>query len=45
VKDVQISEGEGKEMVIIRIDSWEEKEEIIRRKKSLGIERPILITT
>jgi len=35
-KDVQIVGGEGREVVIIRMDSWERKEEIMRRKKKLG---------
>jgi len=45
VKEVQIAGGEGREVVIIRMDSWERKGKIIRRKKSLGAERYILITT
>jgi len=45
VKDVQIAEGEGREMVIIRIEGWERKEEIIRGKESLNAERSILIMT
>jgi len=36
VKEVQIARGEGREVAIIQIDSWERKEEIIRRKKKLG---------
>jgi len=35
VKEMQIS-GEGREVVIIRMDSWERKEKIMRRKKKLG---------
>jgi len=34
VEDMQIAEGEGRE-IIIRIDSWERKEEIMRRNKEL----------
>jgi len=45
VKEVQIAGGEGREVVIIRMDSWERKEEIMRRKKNLEAERYILITT
>jgi len=41
VKDVQIAGGEGRE-IIIRTDSWERKEEVMRRN-SLGTERYILI--
>jgi len=36
VKEVQITGREGREVVIIRMDSWERKEEIMRRKKKLG---------
>jgi len=45
MKDVQIAGGEEREVVIIRMDSWERKEEIMKRGKSLGAERYILITT
>jgi len=33
IKDVQIVGGEGKDVIIIRMDSWERKEEIMRKKK------------
>jgi len=33
---VQLTGGEGREVVIIRMDNWERKVEIMRRKKSLG---------
>jgi len=36
VKEKQIAGGEGREVVIIQVDSWEKKEEIMRRKKKLG---------
>jgi len=36
MKEMQIAGGEGREVVIIRMDSWERKEEIMRRKKKLG---------
>jgi len=36
IKEAQIAGGEGKEMVIIQMDSWERKEEIMRGKKKLG---------
>jgi len=39
VKEVQIAGGEGREVVIIRMDSSKRKEEIIRRKKKLGIRK------
>jgi len=35
VKDMQITGGEGRE-IIIRIDNWERKEEVMRRNKELG---------
>jgi len=44
VKEVQIAGAEGKGVIIIQMDSWERKEEIMRRKKSLGAERYISIT-
>jgi len=33
MKDAQIAGREGREVVIIRMDSWERKEEIMRKKK------------
>jgi len=36
VKEMQIAGGEGREVVIIRMDSWERKKEIMRKKKKLG---------
>jgi len=36
VKYVQIAGGEGREMVIIWMDNWESKVEIMRRKEKLG---------
>jgi len=39
IKEVHIAGGEGKEVVIIQMDSWEKKEEIMRRKKKLGSRR------
>jgi len=33
---VQIAGGEGREVIIIQMDSWERKGEIMRRKKKLG---------
>jgi len=36
VKEVHIAGGVGGKMIIIRMDSWERKEEIMRRKKKLG---------
>jgi len=45
VKDVQIAGGGGREVVIIRMDSCESKEEIMKGKKNFGTERSILITT
>jgi len=44
-KVMQITGGEGREVIIIRMDSWERKEEIMRKKKSLRAERYISITT
>jgi len=41
VKEMQIAGGEGREMVIIRMDSWERKEEIMKRKEKLGEQRDI----
>jgi len=35
VEDVQIAGGKGRE-IIIRTDSWERKEEVMRRNKELG---------
>jgi len=34
VKDVQIAGGEEREVVIIRMDNWKRKKEIMRRKKA-----------
>jgi len=45
VKEMQIARGEGREVIIIQMDSWERKEEIMKKKKSLGAERYISITT
>jgi len=36
VKEVQIARGEGREVIIIQMDSWERKEEIMKKKKKLG---------
>jgi len=36
VKEVQIAGGEGRELIIIQMDSWERREEIMRRTKKLG---------
>jgi len=36
VKEVQIAGGEGREVIIIQMGSWERKEEIMRKKKKLG---------
>jgi len=36
MKDVQIAGGEEREIAIIRMDSWERKEKIMRRKRKLG---------
>jgi len=36
VKWMQIAEGEGREVLIIRMDSWQRKEEKMRKKKKLG---------
>jgi len=36
VKEVQIAGSEGREVVIIQMDSWDRKEEIMREKKKLG---------
>jgi len=33
---VQISGGEGREVIIIQMNSWERKEEIMRKKNKLG---------
>jgi len=39
VKEMQIAVGEEREVVIIRMDSWERKEKIMRRKQKLGIRK------
>jgi len=36
MKEVQIAGGEGREVIIIQMDSWERKEEIMRKKNKLG---------
>jgi len=36
VKEVQIAREEGREIVIIRMDSWKRKEEIMSRKKKFA---------
>jgi len=36
VKEVQIAGGEGREVIIIQMDNWERKKEIMRKKKKLG---------
>jgi len=35
IKEVQIAREKGREMVIIQMDSWEKKQEIMRRNKKL----------
>jgi len=36
VKEVQIAGREGREVIIIQMNNWERKKEIMRRKKKLG---------
>jgi len=36
VKEVQIAGREGREVIIIQMDNWERKKEIMRKKKKFG---------